>query len=144
MALIVVAFGTAEARQGPGFDCRKAHHPLAQLICDDDELSQVDLYLNQAYNAYRDTLDAAGKKRLAHDENVFIRAVINLCSIPSELSQGVLNDGGDDVYNAKQCIEKAERVAGFGDAGFRPRSLEYATGSRRSPQVVASTLTWGV
>jgi uncharacterized protein len=61
--------GTAEARQGPGFDCAKAHHPLARLICNDDDLSQIDLGLNQAYDAYRDTLSPEAKKNLANDEN---------------------------------------------------------------------------
>jgi uncharacterized protein YecT (DUF1311 family) len=68
--------GTAEARQGPGFDCAKAHHPLARLICGDDDLSQIDLNLNQAYDAYRGTLGAEAKKNLDKEESAFIRAVI--------------------------------------------------------------------
>src|ERR1700730_8015003 len=67
--------------KGPGFDCSKAHHPLAKLICADEELSRIDLYLNQAYNTYENTLDAAGKKRLVQDENRFISKVVAACPI---------------------------------------------------------------
>jgi predicted aspartyl protease len=103
--------GTAEARQGPGFDCTKAHHPLARLICNDDDLSQIDLSLNQAYDAYRDTLSPEAKKNLANDENAFIRAVISKCPIPPI---GALNEGGaDDLPEARRCVAKAyiERTA---------------------------------
>jgi uncharacterized protein len=60
-SLILGCYGTTQARLGPGFDCAKARQPLAQLICASDDLSLIDYYLNQAYSAYRDTVDAAGR-----------------------------------------------------------------------------------
>jgi uncharacterized protein YecT (DUF1311 family) len=37
------------ARRGPSFDCSKASHIIENMICDDDELSKLDLNLNSLY-----------------------------------------------------------------------------------------------
>jgi clan AA aspartic protease (TIGR02281 family) len=90
--------------EGPGFDCSKANQPLAKLICADDELSRIDLYLNKAYDAYQNTLDAGAKKRLLREENEFIRSVIATCPLPTI---GDLNEGAADTLEARRCVARA-------------------------------------
>lgn len=112
LAAVAIASGlvsvhAAQAREGPGFDCTKAQQPLAQIICSSDDLSKIDLGLNEAYNAYRDALALPGKKKLAQDEVVFIRRVISLCRIPNEVDVGELNEGTDDTLPLIRCIANA-------------------------------------
>jgi uncharacterized protein len=127
--------GIAEARQGPGFDCTKAHQPLARLICDDDDLSQIDLNLNQAYDAYRGTLGPEAKRNLDKDESAFIRAVIAKCPIPP---MGALNEGGaDELPEALRCVAKAytERTATLRKSaqGASTPAAENATTRQQGP-----------
>lgn len=98
---------SADARLGPGFDCTKAKQPLAQLICASDDLSRIDYYMNQAYNAYTATLDVTGKKRLAQDQVAFINKVIDLCHIPDDLSPEEIDAQSEAVITGSRCVGKA-------------------------------------
>ncbi len=105
--LCLLSFDTASAREGPGFDCAKAHQALAQIICADDDLSLIDLRLNQVYSAYRRSLTSEAKRNLDKEEVAFIQSVIATCKIP-ELAKdaGYIFEGTDDISEQRQCIAK--------------------------------------
>jgi clan AA aspartic protease (TIGR02281 family) len=104
IAIAAVTPGPAKARQGPGFDCTKAHHPLAQLICADDDLSRIDLLMNEAYDAYRNIQAPEGKKSLAQQQAAFIRNVIEVCRISAIADT---TQSAPDALDGRRCVAKA-------------------------------------
>jgi uncharacterized protein YecT (DUF1311 family) len=103
-AIVALDAAMADARQGPGFDCTKTHHPLAQLICADDDLSRIDLLMNEAYNAYRNVQAPEGKKSLAQQQAAFVRNVIEVCRIPAIVD---VTKSGPNTLEARRCVGKA-------------------------------------
>jgi uncharacterized protein YecT (DUF1311 family)/Tol biopolymer transport system component len=72
-----VAGASAGARgptAAPAFDCTRASTPVETLICNDASLAKLDVELDRAYRAARETLQGQAKQRLVSEENVWIRA----------------------------------------------------------------------
>lgn len=70
---------------GPSFDCsapRVAQQPLAQIICNNDELRRVDLQYVIAYQAALHAADEQGKQVLWSEAISFVRSVQAACDIP--------------------------------------------------------------
>jgi uncharacterized protein YecT (DUF1311 family) len=63
----------------PGFDCRLASSKVESWICDNEELSQVDVELNIIYNAVRKPIGSEDQKRLENEESIWV-ADRNTCS----------------------------------------------------------------
>lgn len=102
---------TTGGRIGPGFDCAVATAPLAQLICSDPKLSKTDLRFNQAYQALRQSLDPAGRQRLAAEDLEFLNSVKLGCGVPEA---GAVAGSGECVaahYNRKRA-EWISRLSG--------------------------------
>jgi len=88
-------------RVGPGFDCSKTVAPLALMICDDPELSRVDLRFNQAYWALLQQLGDADRRQLKKDDVQFIASVQDACRLPQS---GVTTA---QTPGARNCVRDA-------------------------------------
>jgi uncharacterized protein len=72
----------ARGRIGPSFKCAPGQDPLAQIICSDSGLSQVDLLFVQSYQALRNQLDQGGQEALRLEASDFHNSVLQDCGIP--------------------------------------------------------------
>ena len=72
----------ARGRIGPSFKCAPGQDPLAQIICSDFDLSQIDLLFVQSYQALRNQLDQIGQEALRLEANDFHNSVLQDCGIP--------------------------------------------------------------
>ncbi|HJU20473.1 MAG TPA: peptidoglycan-binding protein [Stellaceae bacterium] len=88
-------------RIGPGFDCSKAIHLFAHLICADSKLSRLDIRFNQAYWALYQQVGPEGQPELKQDDSEFIAGISERCGLPQS---GVLTP---EVWRARGCIENA-------------------------------------
>jgi len=91
----------APGRIGPGFDCSKANAPLAQLICADPELSQVDLAFNQTYWALYQDSDESERRELRQEDAQFLEGVVDRCNLPRS---GALPS---EAWQARECVKQA-------------------------------------
>jgi Putative peptidoglycan binding domain len=74
---------SARDRIGPSFKCAPGQDPLAQVICSDSNLSQIDLLFVQAYQTLRHQLDEPGQRSLRLEANDFHTSVLQECQIPA-------------------------------------------------------------
>ena len=72
----------ARDRIGPSFKCAPGQAALAQIICSDSELSQIDLLFVQSYQSLRHQLDEAGRQALRLEANDFHNSVLQECGLP--------------------------------------------------------------
>jgi uncharacterized protein len=49
IGMILAVPAVPAAAGNPSFDCDRAHHPVERLICEDEELSALDLEVARAY-----------------------------------------------------------------------------------------------
>lgn len=98
-------------RIGPGFDCAVVTAPLALLICADAELSKTDLRFNQAYQALRQSLDPAGRQRLAAEDVEFLNSVKLACGVPESGAVAGSRECVAAHYNRKRS-EWVSRLSG--------------------------------
>jgi len=87
-------------RLGPGFDCSKAKHTLALMICGDPDLSRVDLMFNQAFWALYQQLDEGQQREQLKEEDIeFLDDVQGECWVPT--------DGPpSDTLRAHNCVKE--------------------------------------
>lgn len=81
MAPSAALAATPAQRIGPSFACPAADDPLAHLICEDADLSQLDLSFVQTYQAYRQSLPADAQKALGSEALEFGRTMRAACGI---------------------------------------------------------------
>jgi uncharacterized protein YecT (DUF1311 family) len=64
----------------PSFDCTKASNGAERLICNDRELSRLDVELNVIYQRYYQNIDAKDKKSLKANQVEWMTLKRNACS----------------------------------------------------------------
>ena len=72
----------ARDRIGPSFKCAPGQDALAQIICSDSDLSELDLLFVQSYQAIRNQLDEEGQQALRVEANDFHNSILQDCGIP--------------------------------------------------------------
>src|SRR5512139_3129159 len=64
---------TAAFAAKPSFNCSKASHEVEKLICQDDELAQLDVSLMNLYNTLLKNTPSAKKKQLKAEQNGWVK-----------------------------------------------------------------------
>ena len=78
MTLIcLLAFGHVMAAS---FDCNQAASPTEKIICRNQELSELDTKLGEAYKAAKQDANEGEAKRLAEEQRHWLRVVRNRCA----------------------------------------------------------------
>ena len=72
----------ASQRVGPSFNCPTPRDSLGQLICNDADLSRMDLIYVQAYEAVRQQVGQEGQKALRAEAVSFDSVTRGQCNIP--------------------------------------------------------------
>lgn len=76
----------AQGRSGPSFSCTLGavqSQPLAQIVCSNDMLADLELSYVIAYQAMRHVADDVGKHSLARDASALVERATSTCKIPA-------------------------------------------------------------
>lgn len=68
-----VLLSTAAFAAKPSFNCSKASHEVEKLICQDDELAQLDVSLTNLYNTLLKNTPLAKQKQLKAEQSGWVK-----------------------------------------------------------------------
>lgn len=106
---------TAQQRIGPSFDCNSAvvaNQPAAQIICNSNDLSYLELSYVISYQALRSSLDDQGRRALAVEANAHALAVTDQCNIAKYGSLGRTPRPGEVACLKRQYEQKRQDLLG--------------------------------
>lgn len=78
--LCLFAYVTCPQVQAASFDCDHAHSKPEKLICDTEELTELDTQLGEAYSTAKQNASAGEAKRLTEEQLQWLRNVRNRCA----------------------------------------------------------------
>lgn len=78
--LFLFAYVTCAQVQAASFNCDHAHSKPEKLICDHEELSELDTHLGEAYSTAKQNASAGEAKRLRREQLQWLRKIRNRCA----------------------------------------------------------------
>jgi uncharacterized protein len=130
-AVLAGLAGTAQAQEGPSFDCAQAGTVVEEAVCDFADLAWLDGSTAALYAAAGEGLDAAGRERLQAEQAAWL-AERDACA------------GGGDLYVCVHSAYAARLEALAAELPGNPSGVyHYVAGTEQAGSLLLSVLPDG-